>query len=138
MILIYQSAIILSFVSVILALLLLFSLDFRIAEKSYFFIMLSIQIFLYTFGYFLELTSDNLFEALYAVRVQYIGLPFILTSSYLLLRDIYDRKSFSRPKKFFSTPFHLSFQEECCLIPILISFIKMSSITQMEPLLMLL
>jgi diguanylate cyclase (GGDEF)-like protein len=111
MILIYQSAIILSFVSVILALLLLlFSLDFRIAEKSYFFIMLSIQIFLYTFGYFLELTSDNLFEALYAVRVQYIGLPFISTSSYLLLRDIYDRKSFSRPKKFFfyAIPFIVS------------------------------
>lgn len=107
MILIYQTAIILSFVSVILALLLLlFSLDFRIAEKSYFFIMLSIQIFLYTFGHFLELTSDNLFEALNAVRVQYLGLPFILTSSYLLLRDIYDRKSFSRPKRFFFTPFH--------------------------------
>jgi diguanylate cyclase (GGDEF)-like protein len=75
---------------------LLYSLKYRKAENSYFFILLSLQLFLYIFGYFLELVSDNFYEAFYSVRMQYMGFPFILSNSYLFLRDIFGQKKVTK------------------------------------------
>lgn len=88
--------IILSYFATFMALAMMFySVKYRNAEKSYFFILLSFQAFLYTFGYLLELQSENLFEALYSVRIQYMTFPFILPSCYLFLRDTFGKKKLS-------------------------------------------
>lgn len=78
--------------------LIIYSILKRTAEKSFFLIFLSIVTFLYNFGYLLEVTSSTLEAAFYSVRVQYMGIPFILPLSYLFIRDIYGEKRF-KPSK---------------------------------------
>ncbi len=67
----------------------------RNADKSFFFMLFSVVIFLYTFGYLLEIQSESMEAALYGVRVQYMGLPLILPIAYLFLRDIYGERHVS-------------------------------------------
>lgn len=89
--------VVVSFLSIFISIgMILYSLKYRKAENSYFFIFLSLQLFLYLFGYLLELTSVNVSEAFYGVRMQYMGFPFILPNSYLFLRDIFGHQKISK------------------------------------------
>lgn len=66
------------------------------ADKSYYLIFLSVCTFLYSFSYLLEIISPTLEAAFQAVRMQYMGLPFVLPISYLFVRDIYEKPRFHR------------------------------------------
>lgn len=72
--------------------LILYAIKQRFSERSYFLIFLSATSLMYNFGYLLEVTSSTLEAAFSSVRVQYMGLPFILPISYLFVRDIYGKK----------------------------------------------
>lgn len=75
--------------------LVLYAIKQRFAEKSYFLIFLSFTNFMYNFGYLLEIRSLNLEAAFSSVRIQYMGLPFILPICFLFVRDIYEQKRFN-------------------------------------------
>lgn len=77
-------------------LLMLYAINHRYSEKSYFLIFLSSANFMYNFGYLQEITSSSLETAFVSVRLQYMGLPFLLPISYLFIRDIYEQKRLSR------------------------------------------
>lgn len=74
--------------------LMLYTILQHTADKSFYLIFLSVCTFLYSFGYLLEITSPTIEAAFQSVRVQYMGLPFVLPVSYLFVRDIYGRERF--------------------------------------------
>ncbi|WP_333648490.1 histidine kinase N-terminal 7TM domain-containing diguanylate cyclase [Lacrimispora sp.] len=88
-------------------LLVLYSIKQHHAEKAYFLIFLSVTNFMYNFGYLQEITSATLETAFSSVRLQYMGLPFLLPISYLFVRDIYGQRRLNKVRLFliFSTPF---------------------------------
>lgn len=65
------------------------------SERAFFLIFSSICTFLYTMGYFLEITSPTLESAFIGVRVQKMGTPLLVVFNYLFIRDIYGEKRFS-------------------------------------------
>ncbi|MFT4104122.1 MAG: diguanylate cyclase [Lacrimispora sp.] len=88
-------------------LLVLYSIKQHYAEKAYFLIFLSVTNFMYNFGYLQEITSNTLETAFSNVRLQYMGLPFLLPISYLFARDIYGQKRLNNVRLFliFFMPF---------------------------------
>lgn len=66
------------------------------AEKTHYLIPLSVATFFYTFGYLLEICATNLESAFYGVRLQYVGLPYLIPLAYFFTRDIYDKKRIAR------------------------------------------
>lgn len=87
-------------------LLMLYAITQHAADKSLFLIFLSVCTFVYSFGYLLEITSPTIEAAFQSVRIQYMGLPFVLPISYLFVRDIYGKDRFNSLKLFliFITP----------------------------------
>ncbi len=75
--------------------LLIYSVVHYSSERSFFLLFSSLCSFLYTFGYFLEITSLTLEAAFVGVRVQKMGSLFIPVLNYLFVRDIYGEKRFS-------------------------------------------
>lgn len=76
-------------------LLLIYAVVTNNSERSFFLAFSSICIFLYSFGYLLEIISPTLEAAFMGIRIQKMGSPFIVLLNYLFLRDIYGEKRFS-------------------------------------------
>lgn len=68
------------------------------SDKSLYLIFLSLCTFLYSLGYLLEITSVNIEAAFSSVRVQYMGLTYVLPVSYLFVRDIYNKPRLGKGK----------------------------------------
>lgn len=75
-------------------LLLIYAIGTYNSERTFFLIFGCICIFLYSFGYLLEIISPTLEAAFMAIRVQKLGSPFIVLLSYLFIRDVYEEKRF--------------------------------------------
>ncbi|GHV05927.1 hypothetical protein FACS189485_13640 [Spirochaetia bacterium] len=69
--------------------------------RSRSFIFLSIAIFLYSLGYLIEITSNNLGMAVMGSRLQFSLLPMMAVYFALFAREYYDRPVKSRLLKFF-------------------------------------
>ncbi len=59
----------------------------RRAPKSLYFAFMAITIFLYTYGYYVEITSTCLDMAMAGTRMQYLGLPFIAPLVFMFILD---------------------------------------------------
>lgn len=66
-----------------------YTLKHRNADKTYFLFLISIFSMFYTVGYLLEITSTSYDAAFQAARIQYLGLPFLLPTTYLFVRDFF-------------------------------------------------
>jgi len=76
-------------------LLLIYAVATNNSERSLFLVFGSICIFLYSFGYLLEIISPTLEAAFMGIRIQKLGSPFIVLLNYLFLRDVYGEKRLS-------------------------------------------
>lgn len=59
----------------------------RNSPKSLYFTLMNLAMFLYTIGYFLEITSTTQSAAITALKLEYFGLPFIAPFSFLFIMD---------------------------------------------------
>ncbi len=67
--------------------LLIFSIYRRQAPKSLFFAFMALSIFLYTMGYFLEITAPTQEAAFTATQMEYLGVPFVAPLLLIFLAD---------------------------------------------------
>lgn len=63
------------------------SLTSRAFSKSHYFQLLALAVLFYTIGLYFELDATNLSSAYMALRVQYLGIPFLAVCLYMFVRD---------------------------------------------------
>ncbi len=80
---------------ILAALIVVYAVIRHTVDKSLYLIFLSIANIFFIFGSLLEMTASNLESAFYGVRVQYMGIPYLMPLSYLFCRDLYGKKRFN-------------------------------------------